>query len=118
MGVNVTSFGLLFQADFPSVRVGEPRSMGKQTVGFVIGLAALFLVATGARTETNSVSVADNPPVEDAAAWSRHVVQAYQQLQEQQQTTLRSVEEARQQATAATRGVESARQDAEAAAQR
>ena len=77
--------------------------MGKQTFGVVVSLAALFFTATVARTETNFVSSATGNSAADEAVWARHVVEVYQQLQEQQQATQRSVETARQEAEAAAK---------------
>ena len=61
--------------------------MGKQTFGVVVSLAALFFTATVARPETNFVSSATGNSAADEAVWARHVVEVYQQLQEQQQAT-------------------------------
>jgi tetratricopeptide (TPR) repeat protein len=92
--------------------------MGKHKLAFVVGLAVIFVMVTAARSETNIVSTPVGQSTDDEAAWSRHVAQEYQQLQEQQQATQRSIEEAKQQAAATARAVENARQDAEAAAKR
>jgi tetratricopeptide (TPR) repeat protein len=92
--------------------------MGKYKLVIVVSLAAIFFTATVARTETNVVSTTVSQSAEDEAAWSRRAAQEYQQLQEQQQATQRSLEEAKQQAAATARAVEIARQDADAAAKR
>ena len=57
-------------------------------------------------------------PGESDAVWSRHVIESYQQLQEQQQSMLREIEQARQDASTNARALEQARQDAEAAVKR
>jgi tetratricopeptide (TPR) repeat protein len=49
---------------------------------------------------------------------AQHVVQSYQQLQEQQQTLMHEVEQERQDAAATAHAVEQAREDAEATAKR
>jgi tetratricopeptide (TPR) repeat protein len=90
---------------------------------FVSAIAVLFValclsVAAASPTETNSAPVEKAEPAESDAAWSQHVVQSYQQLQEQQQSLLREIEQARQDAAANAHAVEQARQDAEAAAKR
>ncbi|HUK83846.1 MAG TPA: tetratricopeptide repeat protein [Verrucomicrobiae bacterium] len=77
--------------------------MGKHTLVFAVSLAAILFMETVAQAETNVVSVAATQSTEDIAAWGRHVVQAYQQLQDEQQTLQRSVEEARQDSEAATK---------------
>ena len=77
--------------------------MGKQTFGSVVGLVALLLATSVARAETSPVSGSTGKSAEDEAVWSRHVVDAYQQLQEQQQATQRSIENARQETEAAAK---------------
>ena len=87
---------------------------------FDVSLAAVaiaFLVNSSvAFAETNTLSAAAAAAEEQA--WARHVVDSYQELQQQQQATLHAVEQARDEATAATHAVETARADAEAAAKR
>ncbi len=77
--------------------------------------AAFCLSVVG---ETNSLPAGKDQPPEGSAEWAQHVVQSYQQLQEQQRSMLVGIEQARQDAAAAARGVEQARQDAEASAKR
>jgi tetratricopeptide (TPR) repeat protein len=71
-----------------------------------------------AATDTNSGLTARDQANGNDAAWAQHVVQSYQQLQEQQQSMMREIEQQRQEAAASARAVEQARQDAEAAAKR
>jgi tetratricopeptide (TPR) repeat protein len=82
---------------------------------------ALCLCAIATRTfgaGTNSAPAEKDQSAQSDTAWSQHVVQSYQQLQEQQQSMLREIEQARQDAAANARAVDQARQDAEAAAKR
>ena len=92
--------------------------MGKHTLAFSVSLATLLLMASVALAETNVITTVAGQPANDEVAWSRQVLQEYQQLKEQQQATQRSLEEAKQQAAATARAVENARLDAEAAAKR
>jgi tetratricopeptide (TPR) repeat protein len=69
-------------------------------------------------TETNSAPAAKDQPPDSEAAWAQHVIQSYQQLQDQQQSMMREIERERQDAAANARAVEQAREDAEAAAKR
>jgi tetratricopeptide (TPR) repeat protein len=71
-----------------------------------------------AATDTNSTPVAKGQATDNDAAWAQHVVQSYQQLQEQQQSMMREIERQRQDAATNARAVEEAREDAEAAAKR
>src|SRR5580698_10194323 len=84
---------------------------------FAIGafFMALCLTATG---QTNSLIAGKDLPSDSSAEWAQHVVQSYQQLQEQQRSMLIGIEQARQDAAAAARAVEQSRQDAEASAKR
>jgi tetratricopeptide (TPR) repeat protein len=102
---------------------------GKGDFGFMGGYrkrpgsfltTAVFFVALclSATAETNFNAGGKDQPAEGSAEWSQHVVQSYQQLQEQQRSMLVGIEQARQDAAAATRAVEQARQDAEASAKR
>src|SRR6266481_88188 len=68
--------------------------------------------------ETNSASAGKDQPSEASTEWAQHVVQSYEQLQEQQRSMLVGIEQARQDAAAAARAVEQARQDAETSAKR
>ena len=71
--------------------------MGYSRFGWVFG-ATLGLIATaGAWAQTNQPAVA----LEDA--WARHVIQNYQDLQQQQQAALRAIENARLDSEAAAR---------------
>jgi tetratricopeptide (TPR) repeat protein len=81
---------------------------------------AIFFVALSlaVRAETNSPFVGKDLPSEGGTEWAQHVVQSYQQLQEQQRSMLVGIEQARQDAAAAARGVEQARLDAETSAKR
>ncbi len=91
--------------------------MGGYRKGPVIGVffVALCLTAAG---ETNSLTAGKDQPSDSSAEWAQHVVQSYQQLQEQQRSMLVGIEQARQDAAAAARAVEQARQDAEVSAKR
>ncbi|HVM59316.1 MAG TPA: tetratricopeptide repeat protein [Verrucomicrobiae bacterium] len=97
----------------------SPRSVS--VAAAFIFFVALSLCATvpsafGA-TETNSTPAKDEAAVGDAKL-AQHVVQSYQQLQEQQQTLMREIEQQRQDAAANARAVEQAREDAAATAKR
>jgi tetratricopeptide (TPR) repeat protein len=74
--------------------------------------AVIFQTYTASSAQTNSSARADE------TAWTQHVVQAYQQLQEQQQATLTAIEQTREQAAATAHAVQAAREDAELAAKR
>jgi tetratricopeptide (TPR) repeat protein len=80
-------------------------------------LCATVPTAFGA-TETNSTPAAKGESTANDVAWTQHVVQSYQQLQEQQQSMMREIEQQRQEAASNARAVEQAREDAEAAAKR
>src|SRR5271167_4831089 len=67
---------------------------------------------------TNSTSADKDQPSEGDVTWGQHVVQSYQQLQDQQQSMLREIEQTRQDAAANAHAVQQAREDAEAAAKR
>lgn len=83
-----------------------------------LGCTFIFLfVLTLASAETKPESTSVDPGTTDAA-WTQHVVQSYLHLQDQQQATLRAIEQTRQQAETTARAVEEARQQAEAAARR
>jgi len=95
----------------------SPRLVSATAAFFV----ALCLCAIATRTfgaGTNSAPAEKDQSAQSDTAWSQHVVQSYQQLQEQQQSMLREIEQARQDAAANARAVDQARQDAEAAAKR
>jgi tetratricopeptide (TPR) repeat protein len=77
--------------------------MGKYKLAFAVSLAAIHLLVTAARAQTNVVSATAGQSAEDIAAWGRHVLQTYQQLQDEQLTLQRSVEEARQDSEAAAK---------------
>lgn len=81
---------------------------------------AVFYVALclSVAAETNFNASAKDAPSEGSAEWAQHVVQSYQQIQEQQRSMLVGIEQARQDAAAAARAVEQARQDAESSAKR
>ena len=94
---------------------GNRRSPGPVSATAAIFVALCLSIAalkTFGAAETNSV------PAESDAALARHVVQSYEQLQEQQQSMLREIEQARQDAAANAHALEQARQDAEAATKR
>src|ERR1017187_6723618 len=76
---------------------------------------ALCLAVAG---ETNSLPMRKDLPSEGSAEWAQHVVQSYQQIQEEQRSMLVGIEQARQDAATAARAVEQARQDAETSAKR
>src|ERR1700722_5574288 len=59
---------------------------------------AVCLTAAG---ETNSLTAEKALPAEGSAEWAQHVVQSYQQIQEQQRSMLVGIEQARQDAAAA-----------------
>src|SRR2546426_5300863 len=65
------------------------------TAALVISVATGF-IATRSLAQTNA-------PADDGTLWARQILQAYQQLQEQQLATLRAVGPARQDAEAASR---------------
>ncbi len=95
----------------------SPRFVSATVVFFVaVCLCAAAPTAFGA-TETNSAPATKDQPA-DNAALAQHVVQSYQQLQDEQQSLMREVEQERQDAAANARAVEQAREDAEAAAKR
>jgi tetratricopeptide (TPR) repeat protein len=80
----------------------------------VVACSVVFcLVLTILFGEARSSSADEPDPV-----WSKHVVQSYERLQEQQEATLRAIEQARQDAIAASRAIDTARQEAEATAKR
>jgi tetratricopeptide (TPR) repeat protein len=113
---------LNFRSDSSTVRgKGDSEFMGGYRKGAdffaAIGVffVALCLTAAG---ETNSPTAGKDLPSDGSAEWAQHVVQSYQQLQEQQRSMLVGIEQARQDAAAAARAVEQARQDAEASAKR
>jgi tetratricopeptide (TPR) repeat protein len=71
--------------------------MRKLGFGFMVVAAALLIMAPLASAETNT------PPAAVDAASARHPAQSYEELQQQQQATLRAVEQARQDAEAAAK---------------
>jgi tetratricopeptide (TPR) repeat protein len=89
---------------------------GPRIISAIIVFCGAFCLAVTA--ETNSASVGKELSSAGSAEWSQHVVQSYQQLQEEQRSMLIAIEQARQDAASATRAVEQARQDAEATAKR
>src|SRR5208283_4918869 len=96
----------------------SPRLVSATAALFVaLCLCATVPTVFGA-TETNSTPAAKDQPADSDAAWARHVIQSYQQLQDQQQSMIREIEQERQDAAANARAVEQAREDAEAAAKR
>jgi len=96
----------------------SPRFVSATAVFFVAAcLCATVPTVFGAK-ETNSAPAAKDQPPDSEAAWAQHVVQSYQQLQEQQQSMMREIERQRQDAATDARAVEQAREDAEAAAKR
>jgi tetratricopeptide (TPR) repeat protein len=96
----------------------SPR-LASATAAFFVALCLCATVPTAfGATETNSASSAKDDITANDTKWSQHVVQSYQQIQEQQQTMMREIEQERQDAAANARAVEQAREDAEAAAKR
>lgn len=96
----------------------SPRLVSATAAFFVaLCLCATVPTALGA-TETNSTPAAKDQPSQGDAAWAQHVVQSYQQIQDQQQSMMRELEQERQDSAANARAVEQAREDAEAAAKR
>jgi tetratricopeptide (TPR) repeat protein len=89
---------------------------GLATFSAMIVFCGVLCLGVGA--ETNSTSAGKDLSSAGSAEWSQHVVQSYQQLQEEQRSMLVAIEQARQDAATATRAVEQARQDAEASAKR
>jgi tetratricopeptide (TPR) repeat protein len=85
---------------------------------FLATVVFFVALSLSAIAETNFTTGGKDQPAEGSAEWSQHVVQSYQQLQEEQRSMLVAIEQARQDAAAATRAVEQARQDAEASAKR
>ncbi|HTS18458.1 MAG TPA: tetratricopeptide repeat protein [Verrucomicrobiae bacterium] len=82
-----------------------------------LSLCATVPIAFGA-TDTNSTTSAKDEAGATDAKLAQHVVQSYQQLQEQQQALIREVEQERQDSAATAHAVEQAREDAEATAKR
>lgn len=78
----------------------------------IILLVSFSLAPAFAETKTNVEASATD------VAWTQHVVQSYLHLQDQQQATLRAIEQARQESADHARVAEEARQQAEAAARR
>jgi tetratricopeptide (TPR) repeat protein len=95
-----------------------PRLVSACAALFVALCLCAAVPTTLGATETNSTSAAKDQASEGDAAWAQHVVQSYQQLQDQQQSMMREIEQERQDAAANARAVEQAREDAEAAAKR
>jgi tetratricopeptide (TPR) repeat protein len=91
--------------------------MRRFDVSLAVVAIALFVSSTAAFAETNITSMAAAAAAEEQA-WARHVVDAYQEIQLQQQATLHAVQQAREEAAAANHALETARADAEAAAKR
>lgn len=83
--------------------------------GVVTCSVVLCLTSSLFAAEPRSSSPSADAP---DAVWTKHVVQSYERLQEQQDATLRAIEQARQDAIAASRALESARQEAETTAKR
>ena len=81
---------------------------------------AIFFVALSVAVmgETNSPLTGKELLPVGSAEWAQHVVQSYQQIQEEQRSMLVGIEQARQDAAAAAHAAEQARQDAEASAKR
>lgn len=73
--------------------------------GFVgAGIASCWVVLCALATTAQSQAVSSsNTNVAADAAWSQHVIQSYEQLQKQQEDTLRAIEQARQDAEAAAK---------------
>jgi len=72
----------------------------------LICFAGICLRATatlGDETNTNSTPAEKSQASETDAFWAQHVVESYQQLQAQQQSMMRDMEQARQQAEAAAK---------------
>jgi tetratricopeptide (TPR) repeat protein len=91
--------------------------MRRFEAGLAVVAIAVFVSSTVAFAETNTTPMAAAAAAEEQA-WARHVVDAYQDIQQQQQATLHAVEQAREEAAAANHALETARADAEAAAKR
>ena len=77
--------------------------MRKLRLGFMVGAAALLATALPASAETNTPPAVSQPSAEEGAAWARHIQQFYEELQQQQQATLRAVENVRADAEAAAK---------------
>jgi tetratricopeptide (TPR) repeat protein len=86
----------------------------------IFSAMAVFFVALclSVVAETNFNASGKDLPSEGTAEWAQHVVQSYQQIQEQQRSMLVGIEQARQDAASAAHAVEQARQEAEASAKR
>jgi tetratricopeptide (TPR) repeat protein len=88
--------------------------MVKRTLSCIsISIVALSVVSAQTKPENTAVDSGGTD-----AAWTQHVVQSYLHLQDQQQATLRAIEQTRQEAAATARAVEEARLQAESAAKR
>ena len=96
----------------------SPRSVPATAAFFVVLCLCATVPTAFAATDTNSTPAAKGQATDNDAAWAQHVVQSYQQLQEQQQSMMREIERQRQDAATNARAVEEAREDAEAAAKR
>ena len=100
---------------------GDFRFMGGYRKGpGIFSATAVFYVALCLTVagETNPPTPGKDQPSEGSTEWAQHVVQSYQQLQEQQRSMLVGIEQARQDAAAAAHAIEQARQDAETSAKR
>src|ERR1700690_2498609 len=87
--------------------------------GIFSAMAVLYVaLCLSVAGQTNSAPAGNNLASEGSAEWAQHVVQSYQQTQEEQRSMLVGIEQARQDAAAAARAVEQTRQDAEASAKR
>src|SRR5882724_8174993 len=115
-------FRLNFRPGSSTVRAkGDFEFMGgHRTTPGIFSATAIFFVALclTAAGENNPGPAGKDQPSEGSTEWAQHVVQSYEQLQEQQRSMLVGIEQARQDAAAAARAAEQARQDAEASAKR
>jgi tetratricopeptide (TPR) repeat protein len=95
--------GIAFRPQFFYIAArGTPWSMRKLRFGFMVGAAALLATALTASAETN-VAPAGKLSAQDETNSLRL---SHEEFQQQQQATLRAVEQVRQDATAAKRNTE------------
>jgi tetratricopeptide (TPR) repeat protein len=85
--------------------------------GVVAVAASLVVTATVAFADTNSSPLTAAAPTQEEL-WAQHVVQSYQQLQDQQAQTLKAIQQARDENAATAKAMEDARAATDAASKR
>jgi tetratricopeptide (TPR) repeat protein len=84
--------------------MGGNRSGARYVSAIVVFLLVSWQITLrAAPVETNSASAEKAQASDNDAFWAQHVVESYQQLQEQQQSMVREMEQARQEAETATK---------------